>query len=112
MSTPSISLEPGDSLGLLETRGLTALLEALDAMVKAAPVTLVGWQKIGSEHVTVVVRGDTAAVQAAVGAGEAVARGLNRLISAHVIPRPDAGLSVLLRGLIPGTPEIASGGSA
>ena len=65
----------GDALGLVETRGLVAMVEASDAMVKAARVTLVGWERIGSGYVTAIVRGDVAAVRAATDAGAAAADG-------------------------------------
>jgi len=64
----------GEALGMIETRGLIAMIEASDAMVKAAKVTLVGWEKIGSGYVTAMVRGDVAAVKAATDAGAAAAR--------------------------------------
>jgi microcompartment protein CcmL/EutN len=64
----------GEALGMIETRGLVAMIEASDAMVKAAKVTLVGWEKIGSGYVTAMVRGDVAAVRAATDAGAAAAR--------------------------------------
>ena len=83
----------GEALGLIETRGLTSLIEAADASVKAANVTLVGWEKIGSGYVTVLMRGDVAAVKAATDAGAAAARRVGELISVHVIPRPHANLS-------------------
>lgn len=78
----------GEALGLIETRGLVSLIEASDAMVKAAKVTLVGWEKIGSGYVTALVRGDVAAVKAATDAGAAAARRVGELVSVHVIPRP------------------------
>ena len=77
----------GEALGMIETRGLVAMIEASDAMVKAAKVTLVGWEKIGSGYVTALVRGDVAAVKAATEAGAAAARRVGELISVHVIPR-------------------------
>jgi microcompartment protein CcmL/EutN len=77
---------------MIETRGLVAMIEAADAMVKAAKVVLVGWEKIGSGYVTVLVRGDVAAVRAATDAGSAAARRVGELISVHVIPRPHASL--------------------
>ena len=83
----------GEALGMIETRGLTSLIEAADASVKAANVTLVGWEKIGSGYVTVLMRGDVAAVKAATDAGAAAARRVGELISVHVIPRPHANLS-------------------
>jgi len=82
----------GEALGLIETRGLTSLIEAADASVKAANVTLVGWEKIGSGYVTVLMRGDVAAVKAATDAGAAAARRVGELIAVHVIPRPHANL--------------------
>ena len=82
----------GEALGMIETRGLVSLVEASDAMVKAAKVTLVGWEKIGSGYVTALVRGDVAAVKAATDAGAAAARRVGELISVHVIPRPHSNL--------------------
>ena len=73
---------------MIETRGLVAMVEASDAMVKAANVTLVGYEKIGAGFVTAIVRGDVAAVKAATDAGAAAARRVGELISVHVIPRP------------------------
>ena len=86
----------GEALGMVETRGLVALIEAADAMVKAANVTLVGWEKIGSGYVTVLVRGDVAAVRAATDAGAAAARRIGEVISVHVIPRPHQSLEDVL----------------
>ena len=77
-----------DALGLIETRGFVAMVEASDAMVKAANVQLVGYEKIGGGYVTAVVRGDVAAVKAATDAGAAAASKIGELISVHVIPRP------------------------
>lgn len=77
-----------EALGLIETRGLVALIEAADAMVKEANVTLVGYEKIGGGLVTVVIRGDVAACKAAIEAGEAAAQKVGDLVSAHVIPKP------------------------
>jgi microcompartment protein CcmL/EutN len=82
----------GEALGLIETRGMVALIEASDAMVKSAKVSLVGWEKIGSGYVTAIVRGDVAAVKAATDAGAAAARRVGELISVHVIPRPHSNL--------------------
>lgn len=84
------------ALGILETQGLTAILEATDVMLKAANITLVGKEKIGAAYVTVMIRGDVAAVQAAVDAGAAAVNGLGKLIAAHVIPRPHHDLVSLL----------------
>jgi microcompartment protein CcmL/EutN len=82
----------GEALGMIETRGLVALIEAADAMVKAANVTLVGWEKIGSGYVTVLCLGDVASVKAATDAGAASARRIGELIAVHVIPRPHSNL--------------------
>jgi ethanolamine utilization protein EutM len=76
------------ALGLVETKGLIGAIEAADAMVKAANVTLVGKENIGSGLVTVMVRGDVGAVKASVEAGSAAAKRVGELVSAHVIPRP------------------------
>ncbi len=84
------------ALGILETQGLTAALEATDAMLKSANVTLVGKEKIGAAYVTVIVRGDVAAVKAAVDAGGKATEGLGKLIAAHVIARPHNDLVALL----------------
>jgi ethanolamine utilization protein EutM len=86
----------GEALGLIETRGLVALIEASDAAVKAAKVTLVGWEKIGSGYVTALFRGDVAAVRAATDAGAAAARRVGELVSVHVIPRPHPSLEETL----------------
>jgi ethanolamine utilization protein EutM len=80
----------GESLGLIETRGLVAAIEAADAMVKAANVQLVGYEKVGSGFVCVAVRGDVGAVRAAVEAGAAAAQRVGEVISQHIIPRPDS----------------------
>ncbi|TCK88035.1 BMC domain-containing protein [Natranaerovirga hydrolytica] len=77
-----------DALGMIETKGLVGAIEAADAMVKASNVTLVGYEKIGSGLVTVMVRGDVGAVKAATDAGAASARNVGEVVSIHVIPRP------------------------
>lgn len=77
-----------EALGMIETRGLVAAIEAADAMLKAANVQLVGTEKIGSGLVTVMVRGDVGAVKSAVEAGQANASKLGEIIAMHVIPRP------------------------
>ena len=77
-----------EALGMVETRGLVAAIEASDQMVKAADVTLIGTEKIGSGLVSVMVRGDVGAVKASVDAGAAAAERVGELISVHVIPRP------------------------
>ena len=84
------------ALGILETQGLTAVLEATDKMLKAANVTLVGKEKIGAAYVTVIVKGDVAAVTAAVDAGAKAVGKLGKLIAAHVIARPHEDLIALL----------------
>jgi microcompartment protein CcmL/EutN len=85
-----------EALGILETQGLTAILEATDAMLKAASVTLVGKEKIGAAYVTVIVRGDVAAVTAAIEAGSKAVGSLGKLVAAHVIARPHDELIALL----------------
>lgn len=85
-----------EALGMIETRGLTAAIEAADAMVKAAEVTLIGTEKIGSGLVSVMVRGDVGAVKAAVEAGAASAEKLGEVIATHVIPRPHADVEKIL----------------
>ena len=85
-----------DALGMIETKGFVGMVEASDAMVKAAKVTLVGYEKIGSGYVTALVRGDVAAVKAATDAGAAAARRVGELVSVHVIPRPHANLEDVL----------------
>ncbi len=77
-----------EALGLIETKGLVALVEASDAAVKAANVELAGFQQIGAGYVTAMFRGDVAAVKAATDAGAAAARKVGELVSVHVIPRP------------------------
>lgn len=76
------------ALGMIETRGFAAMVEASDAMVKAAKVELVGYEKIGGGYVTAIVRGDVAAVRAAVDAGVRAAEKVGEVVSTHVIPRP------------------------
>ena len=85
-----------DALGMIETRGLVGAIEAADAMVKAAKVTLIGKEKIGGGYVTVLVRGDVGAVKAATDAGAAAAEKVGELISVHVIPRPHAEVELIL----------------
>ena len=85
-----------EALGMVETRGLVAAIEAADAMVKAANVVLVGTEKIGSGLVSVMVRGDVGAVKSAVEAGEASARRLGEIIATHVIPRPHGDVEKIL----------------
>src|SRR5436309_2625379 len=85
-----------EALGMIETKGLTALIEASDAMLKAANVTLLGWQKIGSGLVTALVVGDVAAVKAAVDAGSSAAGRVGEVIGVQVIPRPHEDLGAIL----------------
>ncbi len=85
-----------EALGMIETRGLTASIEAADAMTKAANVALVGTEKIGSGLVSVIVRGDVGAVKAAVEAGAEAASRLGELVAKHVIPRPHADVEKIL----------------
>jgi ethanolamine utilization protein EutM len=86
-----------DAIGLLETQGLVAALHATDEMLKSAAVTLVGKEKIGAAYVTIVVRGDVAAVQAAIASGKQTVERLGgKLILADVIPRPHPELAALL----------------
>lgn len=88
-----------EALGIVETRGLTAAIEAADAMVKAADVTLVGTEKIGSGLVSVMVRGDVGAVKAATETGAAAAARLGELVAVHVIPRPHPDVEKILPSL-------------
>ncbi len=85
-----------EALGMIETRGLVASIEAADAMVKAANVVLIGTEKIGSGLVTVMIRGDVGAVKAATEAGANAAQGLGELIAVHVIPRPHTDVEKIL----------------
>lgn len=84
------------AIGILETQGLTAVLEATDTMLKAADVQLVGKEKIGAAYVAIMIRGDVAAVTAAIDAGAASVGALGKLIAAHVIARPHVDLLKLL----------------
>ena len=85
-----------EALGMVETRGLVAAIEAADSMLKAANVTLIGTEKIGSGLVSVMVRGDVGAVKAAVEAGSANASKLGELVAVHVIPRPHGDVEKIL----------------
>ena len=85
-----------EALGMVETRGLTAAIEAADAMVKAAEVVLIGTEKIGSGLVSVMVRGDVGAVKAAVEAGSSSATQLGEIIATHVIPRPHSDVEKII----------------
>jgi ethanolamine utilization protein EutM len=85
-----------EALGLIETKGLVALVEASDAMLKSANVTLIGWQKIGSGLVTAMVVGDVAAVKAAIDSGAAAASRVGEVVGVQVIPRPHEDLGSVL----------------
>ncbi len=84
------------ALGMIESRGFTAMVEASDAMVKAANVELVGFEEIGGGYVTAIVRGDVASVRAAVDAGIRAAEKVGEIVSSHVIPRPHANVDSAL----------------
>jgi len=85
-----------EALGLIETKGLVALIEASDAMLKSANVTLIGWQKIGSGMVTAMVVGDVAAVKAAIEAGSQAASRVGEVVGVQVLPRPHEDIGVVL----------------
>ncbi len=85
-----------EALGMIETRGFTAMVEASDAMVKAAKVELIGYEKTGGGYVTAIVRGDVASVRAAVEAGLRAAEKVGEIVATHVIPRPHANVDSAL----------------
>ncbi len=85
-----------EALGMIETKGFAAMVEASDAMVKAAKVELVGYEKIGGGYVTAIVRGDVAAVKAALDAGARGAEKVGEVVSVHVIPRPHINVDLAL----------------
>jgi len=85
-----------EALGMIETKGFAAMVEASDAMVKAAKVELVHYEKIGGGYVTAIVRGDVAAVKAAVEAGSRGAERVGEVVSVHVIPRPHINIDLVL----------------
>ena len=85
-----------EALGMIETKGFAAMVEASDAMVKAARVELVGYEKIGGGYVTAIIRGDVAAVKAAVEAGVRGAEKVGEVVSVHVIPRPHKHVDLVL----------------
>jgi len=85
-----------EALGMIETKGLVSLIEAADAMLKAANVQMVGWEKVGSGLVTAFVVGDVAAVKAAIDAGASAAGKIGEVVSVQVIPRPHEELSAVL----------------
>lgn len=84
------------ALGLVETKGIVALMEASDAMLKAANVQMIGWDKVGSGMVTAFVTGDVAAVKAAVDAGAAAAGRIGEVVGVHIIPRPHDELTAMM----------------
>ena len=88
--------ENTDALGMIETRGFAAMVEASDAMVKAARVELTGYEKIGGGYVTAIIRGDVAAVRAALEAGTRGAERVGEIVSTHVIPRPHSNVDSAL----------------
>ncbi|MCA9150354.1 MAG: BMC domain-containing protein [Planctomycetales bacterium] len=94
-----------EALGMIETKGFCALVEATDAMMKAANVTFIGWDKVGSGMVTAFVTGDVAAVKAATDAGANAAGRIGEVVSIQVIPRPHEDLHIVL-------PTGVKGGSA
>ena len=85
-----------DALGMIECRGFAAMVEASDAMVKAARVELTGYEKTGGGYVTAIVRGDVAAVRAALDAGQRAAERVGEVVSVHIIPRPHANVDSVL----------------
>ncbi len=85
-----------DALGMIETKGFAAMVEASDAMVKAAKVELVGYEKIGGGYVTSIRRGDVAAVKAAIDAGVIGAEKVGEVVSTHIIPRPHVNIDQVL----------------
>jgi microcompartment protein CcmL/EutN len=93
---PTVSSSQSFALGLIETQGFTAVFEAIDSACKAANVEVIGKEKLGGGYVTVVIKGDVAAVNAAVEAGRSKVEGLGKLIAAHVIPRPSEAVLGLL----------------
>ena len=86
----------GEALGMIETKGLVGAIEAADAMTKSANVTLMGYEKIGSGLVTVMVRGDVGAVKAAVDSGACAAEKVGEIVAQHVIPRPHTDVEKIL----------------
>lgn len=92
-----------NALGMVETRGLVGAIEAADAMVKSANVTLVGKEQVGGGLVTVMVRGDVGAVKSATDAGASAAEKVGELVSVHVIPRPHTEVDAILPKSLPGS---------
>jgi len=98
------------ALGLIETRGLVAAIEAADVMVKAANVNLIGRESIGGGYVTVAISGDVGAVKAAIDAGATAAKKTGELVSAHLIPRPHADVEKVLPGEVVEAVSLTAGG--
>ncbi len=98
---PSVSEQAPYAIGMIETQGFTAVIEAIDAACKAASVEVIGKEKLGGGYVTVLIKGDVAAVRAAIDAGRVKVEGLGKLIASHVIPRP----STAVLGLLPKAPS-------
>ena len=92
----TVSEQAPFAIGMIETQGLTAVIEAIDTAVKAANVEVLGREKLGGGYITVLIKGDVAAVKAAIDAGRAKVEGLGKLIAAHVIPRPSTAVLSLL----------------
>ena len=92
----NVSEQAPYAIGMIETQGLTAVIEAIDTAVKAANVEVLGREKLGGGYITVLIKGDVAAVKAAIDAGRAKVEGLGKLIAAHVIPRPSVAVLSLL----------------
>ena len=86
----------GEALGMIETKGFVGMVEASDAMVKAAKVELVGYERIGGGYATAIVRGDVAAVKAAIEAGARTAEKIGEVVSVHIIPRPHENVDKVL----------------
>lgn len=99
-----------DALGMIETKGFVGMVEAADAMVKAAKVELVGYERIGGGYVTAIVRGDVAAVKAATEAGQRACERIGELVSVHVIPRPHVNIDAVLPLGRQSDPEITKTG--
>jgi carbon dioxide concentrating mechanism protein CcmO len=93
---PNVSEQAPFAIGMIETQGFTAVIEAIDTACKAASVEVMGKEKLGGGYVTVLIKGDVAAVRAAVDAGTAKVEGLGKLIASHVIPRPSSAVLSLL----------------
>ena len=91
-----MSTQESFAIGLIETQGFTAVIEAIDTACKAANVEVLGKEKLGGGYITILIRGDVAAVRAAIDAGKEKVDGLGNLIAAHVIPRPSPGILALL----------------